>query len=1223
MERRTETKQKQTIDIESHLRVTFSKSILCRDSGGSEGGTVTRQGQISRLFALAAVLAALMAVSGGVSRAQSGFEAQIRGTVTDPAGAVVPGAQVRLTHVTTGIETRTTTDDHGLYTINGLRPGRYNLTVQHPGFAESETKGIVLEVSQQAVINVPLQIASVTSSVSVTEAAPVLDTGGATLGTTITGTTTREIPLYGRSYFPLVFLSGGVTESPGSGTADSYPSGTNFISNGQRNATAEIRLDGTPTTAPEQGEGGNTNVYYQPSVEVIQEFKVSNNSFSAEFGNNGGTVLNVLMRQGGNQFHGSGWWFGQRSGLDANDFFSNAAGLPRPNHKHDDYGFMVSGPIRKEKAFFLFDLERVKDASPVQIATTVPTMAERQGDFSQTYTTDDNGNIVPNIIYDPRSGPPGSRTPYSYNGVANVIPPSQLDPIALKVLALYPQPNLLGDPLLQTNNFRTNVLSTSQGYQLDAKVDEQITENQRASIRYSRLRSNQDTPAVFGDSDWNDGVHFSTTVHNIGADYSYTITPTLLLQLRAGVDRVDAPGASDYPDLRTVGFPSVLIANGLTRMPSITMDDGPYAGLFTQCCVDTFFAHTLFNYSGSVNWVRGAHSFKFGAEQRLFYNNFGQPDSATGTFHFSQITTANDPFAGDVTAGNAIASLLVGYGDNNSVITIRPRVADNSIETAFYVQDDWKVSRKLTVNVGLRYEWSTPYTERYNRTQFSDFTGNSGIVVPGLPYAPEPLLGTTIFASPKQRHIPVDRNNFAPRLGFAYSPNEKTVIRAGGGIYYGMNIATNFQYAGPAFSKTEPIRFSLDGYQTQYATLENPFPTGLPGPQGTKYGALANWGFSDPSDLSYETDRNAEIYQWSAGIQRLIGWSTVISADYSANRSTHLPWGSWGFTRNRNFISTDVRSQYTSDELSSLVPNPFQPLFSGPSAIFHEPDSIYNNPTIPLLNTLRPYPQFDGEFDGLPLLAATSRYDSLQLSFQKQAGKYVTFQGNYTFSHYTDDSSAGANDWIGYYSFGAPQALDRLSSEYGISANDAPHRFTAIASIALPIGRGLAIGSHMNRVADWVIGGWSLGSSFTIQSGQPIPIGMSLPRLADGNQRPDVTCPNPGTGISYHQAAATGDPMFNVNCFADPGDQQLGNAPRYFGNLRLQGIRDVDAALRKQFAIREQAHLEIRAEAFNVFNVTRFGLPVNLYGDPLFGVVNSLAPGFTPRRMQLVARFEF
>ena len=1180
-------------------------------------------GLLARRLFIAAFLMEGLASGPALLRAQSGFEAQIRGKVTDPSGAVVSGAKVRLTDVATGIETSTTSNDSGIYTLNGLRPATYNLAIEQPGFAKTETKNIALTVSQQAVINIELRLALTSSSVNVTEAAPVLDTGGATLGATISGSTTRDIPLYGRSYFPLIFLSGGVTESPGSGPADSYPSGTNFISNGQRNATAEIRLDGTPTTAPEQGEGANTNVYYQPSVEVIQEFKVSNNAFSAEYGNNGGTVLNVLMKQGGNQFHGSGWWFGQRSGLDSNDFFSNASGLPRPNHKHDDYGFMVNGPVKKEKTFFLFDFERVKDSSPIQIATTVPTLAERQGDFSQTNTLDADGNVVPITIYDPASGLPGSRNQFASNGVPNVIPASMLNPIGLKVAQLYPAPNLPGDPLLGTNNYRTNVLSTSQGYQLDAKIDQQFNAQQRASVRYSRLRSNQDTPTIFGDGDWNDGVHFSTTVHNVGADYSWIVSPTLLLQLRAGLDRVEAPGESDYPNLNTVGFPSVLVANGLTRMPSIVMDDGPYAGLFTQCCVDTSFAHTLFNYSGSVNWVHGAHSLKFGSEQRLFYNNFGQPDSATGTFHFSQINTANDPFLGDVASGSPIASLLVGYGDNDSIITVRPRVADKSIETAFYVQDDWKASSKLTVNLGLRYEWSTPYSERYDRSQFSDFNGDSGIVVPGLPLTQGPLQGTTIFPTSGTRNIPVDRNNLAPRLGVAYAPDSKTVIRGGAGIYYGMNVATNFQYAGPAFSKEEPIRFSLDGYETQYATLDNPFPAGLPAPQGTKYGPLALWGFSNPSDLSYEKARNAEIYQWSVGIQRLLPGRLVVSADYSANRSVHLPWGSWGFTRNRNYISSDIRSQNTSDELFSLAPNPFQPLFSGPNAKFNEPDSIYNNPTIPLLNLLRPYPQFDGEFTGLPLLSATSRYNSLQLSFAKRDGKYVTFQGSYTFSRYTDDSSAGSNDWVGYYSNGAPQAIDRRNSDYGISANDATHRLSAVASVTLPIGRGLLIGPNMNRVLDAVIGGWSINTSYTIQTGQPIAIVMSVPRLADGNQRPNVTCANPGAGISYHHAAATGAPFFDSSCFSDPGDQQLGNSPRYFESLRLDGIRNVDAAARKEFSFSESAKLQIRVEAFNIFNRTRFGLPVTTYGDSLFGVVNSLAPGFSPRRMQLVARFEF
>jgi outer membrane receptor protein involved in Fe transport len=308
------------------------------------------------------------------------------------------------------------------------------------------------------------------------------------------------------------------------------------------------------------------------------------------------------------------------------------------------------------------------------------------------------------------------------------------------VAAFYPVSNQPGDPLLQTNNFRANVLSTFHQYQLDAKIDHQITSNQRFSVRYSHLGNDSTVPTVVGSGSFGDGTNYATSVHNAALDYVWTAKPNLLLNLRAGLDRVDGPGFTTYPSLQSVGFPSVLEANGLTRMPMIDMDDGPYTGLFTQCCVDTAFAHTLYTYAGALNWVRGTHSIKLGGEQRLFYNNFWQPDSPTGTFGFSQVTTANDPLAGDITQGNPIAGLLIGYGDNGgSYITIRPRVADKSIETAFYVQDDWKVNPRLTLNLGLRYEWSNPYTERYNRVEFANFTGNSGITVPGLPLQSGPF----------------------------------------------------------------------------------------------------------------------------------------------------------------------------------------------------------------------------------------------------------------------------------------------------------------------------------------------------------------------------------------------------------------------------------------------------------------------------------------------------
>jgi hypothetical protein len=1149
---------------------------------------------------------------------QASFEGQIRGVVHDPSSGVIAGAKVSVTDVSTGISSSAQTDSHGSYIFNGLRPSTYVLKAEAAGFRTGEVNNVVLTVSQYTSVDFTLQVAGTETSITVEEAAPALDTGSAAIGTTVTGQYTRDIPLFGRSYYGLVFLSGGITESAGSGARDSYPAGTNFVSNGQRNSTAEVRFDGVPISAPEQGEGGNSNVYYTPSVEVIQEFKVENNTFSAEYGNNGGSVINILMRQGANRLHGSGWYFGQRDAFNANDFFSNAAGQPKPPVVHDQYGGLISGPIRKNKTFFLFDFEKLRDLGSSQVVATFPTDLQRGGDFSQTRTFDDDGNLARVTIYNPHSvAADGTRQPFPNNA----IPVSLLDPVAKNFLAWVPKPNVGGDAVTNYNNFRRNVQSSASQYQLDGKVDHQFNDTNRAAVRYSQLHNSSPTQETFvGDS-----YLYKTDVQNASVDYSRTITPTIVYTGRIGLDYANAPGITSYPDLTKAGFPSYLANNGLARMPTVNFGN-TYSNLFDQCCVDTHFTHVLLTYSSALTWVKGAHSLKFGGEQRTFWNNFWQPDNPTGLFTFGQDVTNEVAGNGETTQGDSFASLLLGWGTDGQ-LRIKPPVADKSKETGFYIQDDWKVNPKLTINVGLRYEWSTPYTERFNRSTFADFAGSTGVGVPGL----GTIKGITLFPVEGRRTLPIDRNNFAPRLGLAYSWDSKTVIRAGGGVYYGADMQTNFQYTSPAYSKNAISYFTKDNYQTQYATLSNPFPDGLPDPQGNRYGPLAMWGFDNSSDLSYELNKSAEIYQWSSGIQRLLPGDVVVSVDYSANRSTHLPWGSFAAgTRNRNFIPSNVRVNYTTRQLNSVVPNPFQPFFAGPNATFHEPDSRYNDAEIPLLNLLRPYPQFDGSFTGLPLQAALSRYDSLQARFQKRTGRYFTIQGSYTLARSTDNSSSGANGWIGWLTNGGPQELDRLGNEYTVSANNATHRFASALTAQIPLGRGLLVGNNMNRVLDGVIGGWSASSNITLQTGQPVHIQMSQNRISGGRQRPNITCPNPGTGVSFHDAAAallngatTGIAVLDTGCFSAPGDQQPGNTPRYLENLNSQGIANVDIGLRKQFAIHEDKKIQIRMEAFNATNRTRFNRAGFAFGSGSFGQVTGLARGFRPRQLQIVARFEF
>jgi hypothetical protein len=318
----------------------------------------------------------------------------------------------------------------------------------------------------------------------------------------------------------------------------------------------------------------------------------------------------------------------------------------------------------------------------------------------------------------------------------------------------------------------------------------------------------------------------------------------------------------------------------------------------------------------------------------------------------------------------------------------------------------------------------------------------------------------------------------------------------------------------------------------------------------------------------------------------------------------------------------DPNDNSVSDYLNNFVPNPFQPLFvPGPSQIFNEVDSRYNDPTIPQINLLRPYPQFDGTFQGLPLLEASSWYHSLQIRFQKRTSHYISFEGNYTLSKATDNSSAGANAWLGNLFLDNPQVLDNLGAEHSISANDATHRFTMAFIFDLPFGRGRWVGNGMNRVADGIVGGWSLYSFLTFQSGQPLSVVMGSPRLADGNQRPNVICSQMRTGISWTEAAETGNPYLNTDCFADPGDNIPGNAPRHISTLRGDGIRNLDLSLSKEFKIKEDMRLQVRAEMFNATNTPRFAFPDVGWGNESFGQVSSTTGNF--RRMQFGARFQF
>ncbi len=1160
------------------------------------------------------ILAVLLPAS---TLAQATYTAQLRGTVKDATGAVVPKVTITATNPATEVSETVTTDEVGRYIFPALRPAFYNLKVEAAGFKTIVRSNVELRVGLQTDLDFGLELGEVTETVQVTSESTLLNTVSAALGTEVTNRYIIDMPLLDRQISNLSFLAPGVTETIGSGVDDIR--GTNFSSNGQRNATAEVRLDGNLSTTNESGEGGNTIVNYQPSVEIIQEFKLQSNSFSAEYGNNGGTVINIVTKSGTNEFHGSGYYFFRRPKFDANDFFSNSAGQPKGEYARDQYGGSIGGPIRKQKTFFFFDFEKSRNNLPGTITATVPTTAQRGGDFSQTLNEDGSLNLIYNP-FDVFEDEEGNliRNPFPNNIIpADCVRPDGnpcLDPVALNLMQLYPEANTGGDPITGRNNFTQKYVTTNPTYQFDIKIDHILTDKTRLAGRYSHQHSTGEDPyiSLHDNPSVLDGGRFKENNHNAVIEHNWTPTPTLLLTSRFGVDRSFSETRVFEYDPAQVGLSPLLNGYfGLKRFPEI----GPegYAYLGQSCCTDTVKGQTLYMINSSLSKVWGSHNLKFGGEQRHMFTNFWQPDYPAGQMEFSPTVTMENVFDPDFSQGNSLATLLLGWGAWGHVGT-QPPVADKTKDTGFFVQDDWKVSQRLTLNLGLRYEWSSPFTERFDRLLITDFDGDTGIDVPGLGR----IRGTSILAGPDQRTAKADRNNWAPRFGFAYRLTDKTVVRGGVGIYYGFNPATNFQYVGTPWYKNVSMYFSKDGDITPFATLSDPFPVGFVGPPGPKYGKLAQWGFDNGYNMS-RTVRNAEVYQWSIGIQRELPASMLIEVNYSANRSTHLPFGGYDGTRNRNFISRENREQWGTQGLEELVDNPFQPFFQGPNAIFSEPDSVYNDDQIPRINLLRPFPQFDGSFGGLPKFVATSRYNALQFRFEKRYSHGLNFTGNYTFSKMTDDNSMGFNPWVGNLQVsGEPQDLTNLRAERGTSGLSTPHRLVLAVSYELPIGRGKPWGKQMNRALDAVLGGWKVNSFVSFQSGNPIGIYMDSGQLADGRQRPSVSG-SPRSNLSIRDVVDDRGNFFNFSldhqdcpdpdrgAICSPGDQVPGNAPRYLSDVRGDGINNLDLSIFKIFRIRESMELQLRAEFFNFTNTPRFGIPGEAFGSDDFGRISEQA----------------
>jgi hypothetical protein len=1191
------------------------------------------KGSNYKMFLFIAVSTVLLTVSraGPLALGQvTATGAMVQGTVQDSTNASIPGATVTITNDATGGSSKVISDAAGRYLFNNLNPVSYTVRVEMQGFKTLVRPNVVLRTGQQTVLDFKLEVGSVSTTVEVKGSAQLLNSASAALGEVIENKFITELPVMDRQLTSLAllvpgvhemgdttFCGGGVGATPG--MSNGMCTQINFQSNGQRNSSSDVLLDGAILAPPEAGQGsGQNSMYWQPAPEAIEEFKLQNNSFSAEYGSNGGSSMIFVTKSGTNRLHGSGYLFDRRPQLAANDFYSNLAGIPKTTgYERDQFGGTVGGPIIKQKTFFFFDYDRTRFHSAAPWLGTVPTAAQRSGDFSNSFNLDG----TPINIYNPNAVTPVyqsgqivdyQRAPLSYQGVANVIPPSMIDPVAAKVVNLYPLPNGTGS----FNNFTATELSTNPAWQYNLKVDQNFSEKSRLSFRFSHGYSFYNIANnVYGSIADPDYGPTTVRINNAALEETYTFNPTTILAARFTAMRVYNVRTGVKFDPTTLGWPSYLLAGGLETLPTVL--PAGYSNIYNNLCVDTIANQTEPYYAASLTKVKGAHNLKIGGEQRIFFNNFTEPCNPAGYFSMSNDTTSQSVFAPTAGAfGNSIASMLLGWVDNTS-LSIQPGPATKSKETAFYVQDDWRLSSRLTVNAGLRYEWSSPYTERYNHEEFANFHEDSGISVPGL----GEIYGVSDFATPSHRTDSPDRNNFAPRLGLAYRLTQKTVLRAGAGVYYNNSPATNDWLMGPAFRGSTSVNGSLDGGITQYGSFDNPFPAGVVYPQGTAYGKLNMWGLSNGTQMGYNF-RNGEIYQWNGGVQRELKGNLLLEVDYTGSRSRHLPLV---YYANKNFVSPADRVQYGSLNLAAQVPNPFYSLFQGPNAKFNVPASIYNLPTTSQVNLLRPYPQFPGSFtdwydSGDP--EGNAQYDALQVRLEKRYSNGLYFLASYTYSRMLNDGP-GSNSWLGDTSTSSGWGVQdpaNVRGEWSVSAGDAPNRLVWSGGYELPVGRGKRIGNSMNRWANGVVGGWQINGILSFQSGQPLNFGLANPHLADGNQRPDVTG-NPRSSYTIKDVVDGRGLIVNPSAYSSPPDQIPGNAPRYDGRVRGNGINNLDASIFKDFKIREGMKLQFRGEFINFTNTPRFDNPNTVVGSPTFGTIYGQYN--QPRRIQMAVRFTF
>lgn len=1114
------------------------------------------------------------------------FTGTITGTVTDANGATVAGAKITAKNEATGDVRQVTTNSEGLYIFSQLIPASYEVTAENPGFKKAVSTNAALRVNQTLELNITLQVGDVSQSIEVTTGVTLLDTQSANRAVTLDQQAVLDLPTNARNPFQLVHINAGVIAvRTGISQATQDQNHNRFSMNGGRGQAGLTLIDGVPAAAVDWG-----GLIAAPSVDSVQEMNIQRNQFDAQFGKSDGGAVNMITKGGGNAFHGSVFEFLRNNQLDANSWANNRAGVKRPVFQRNQFGGAVGGPIWKAKKLFFFTAyEGRRELNPSTNISNIATNLQRSGDFSQTRNND--GSLA--VIYNPfttRANPNGAgfiRDAFP----GNVLPASLIDPVGAKVISLYPTANTAGDPFTNARNFALADKTRTTNDRLDVRIDWARNEKMTMFGRVTKAWQENVAPKFFGNGA---DTNFSDVNprHHVVIGTTLTPTPTWVVNILLGSGRWRENQVSPSQGLNatSLGLPSSLVSQFQAQtFPAFTMQG------YAQIGNPRFLNSPRETHNLQVNATKelGQHSLKFGWLGELARLN--STDFNTPTFSFTRGLTSGPVAAvAATTSGDGLASLLLGVGASGSA-PINAATATTALYHGVYIQDAWRVNRRLTLNIGLRWEAQLGRTERYNR--LNNF--NADIASPLAAQTGLPLKGGLVFADDKNRTAwDTAWANFAPRIGMAYKLTDKLILRGGYGIFYPQTGGGTNQ--GFSTTTTWVSTNGGDGINPNTsALLRNPFPQGLNAPVGsslglrTQVGDSVNW-FPRYHPLSY-------VQNFSFDIQYEIKRGMVFEIGFTGSQGRKLLYGTG---QQANQLDPKFLSQGAA--LDAPVNNPFFGVIS---------TGVLSGRTIPQNRLLRPYPQFTAVNLTADAVGGSSSFNALVVRYNWQISGGLNLLTTYQWSKAIDNAS----EWQGW------EVSDTLRDYYNqkvdrsISAHDLPQSFVNALVYEMPVGKGCKYLSNLHPVANAIIGGWQVSS--IVRFGSGLPLGFTAPNTL-ANYGFQIQRPN----VADLKAAAVSDPVpdqwFNKAAFTRPGTYEIGNMTRWAPNIRFGRTNHADVAILKNFRFLERFKVQFRAEMFNMTNTPQFGRANTDISSGDFGRVSGTT-NVGPRNIQAGLRVQF